>query len=52
MENVPPLPYDLPECSHALLDHTLIFHRKKNLGLFNVQVPIQVVAYGCLEGLS
>jgi hypothetical protein len=51
MENVLPPPYDLLECSHALLDHTLIFHRKENLGLFNVQAPIQVLAYGCLEGL-
>ncbi len=51
MENVPPLPYDLLECSHVLLDHTLIFHRKEDLGLFNVQAPIQVLAYGCLEGL-
>jgi len=51
MENVPPPPYDLLEHSHALLDHTLIFHHKENLGLFNVQAPIQVLAYGCLEGL-
>jgi hypothetical protein len=51
MENVPPLPYDLLEHSHALLEHTLDFHCKENLGLFNVQAPIQVLAYGCLEGL-
>jgi hypothetical protein len=51
MENVPPLPYDLLECSHALLEHTLVFHHKENLGLFSVQVPIQVLIYGCLEGL-
>jgi hypothetical protein len=52
MENTPPPPYDLVEHSHALLHHTLIFHHKKNLGLFNMQMPIQVFAYGCLEGLS
>jgi len=51
MENVPPFPYDLLKHSHALLYHTLIFHCEKNLGLFNVQAPIQVLAYGCLEGL-
>ncbi len=51
MESVPPLPYDLLEHSHALLEHTLDFHRKENLGLFSVQVPIQVLAYGCMEGL-
>jgi len=50
MENVPPLPYDLLQCSHALLDHTLVFHRKKNLVLFSVQTPIQMLAYGCMEG--
>jgi hypothetical protein len=43
MENVPPSPYDLLECSHALLEHTLVFHHKENLGLFDVQVPIQVL---------
>ncbi len=52
MENVPPLPYDLLKCSHALLEHTLVFHHKENLGLFNVQIPIQMLTYGCLEGLS
>ncbi len=52
MENGPPLLYDLLEHSHVLLDHILVFHRKENLGLFSVQVPIQVLAYGCLEGLS
>jgi len=46
MESIPPLPYDLLELSHALLEHTLVFHRKKNLGLFKVQAPIQVLAYG------
>ncbi len=51
MENVPPPPYDLLKCSHVLLEHILVFHRKENLGLFNVQAPIQVLAYGCLEGL-
>jgi hypothetical protein len=51
-ENIPLLPYDLLELSHVLLEHTLIFHHKKNLGLFNVQAPIQVLAYGCLKGLS
>jgi hypothetical protein len=51
MENVPPLPYDLLEHSHVLLNHILVFHCKENLGLFNVQMPIQVLAYGCLEGL-
>jgi hypothetical protein len=51
MENIPPPPYDLLERSHALLDHILIFHCKENLGLFNVQALIQVLAYGCLEGL-
>ncbi len=51
MENVPPPLYDLLECSHVLLEYTLIFHHKENLGLFNVQVPIQVLAYGCMEGL-
>ncbi len=51
MENVPPLPYDLLKHSHVLLEHTLVFHHKENLGLFSVQVPIQVLAYGCLEGL-
>ncbi len=51
MENVPPPPYDLLEHSHALLKHILFFHRKENLGLFNVQAPIQMLAYGCLEGL-
>ncbi len=30
----------------------LVFHHKKNLGLFSVQAPIQMLAYGCLEGLS
>jgi hypothetical protein len=44
--------YDLLDCSHVLLEHILVFHHKENLGLFNVQVPIQVLAYGCLEGLS
>jgi len=52
MENGPPLLYDLLERSHVLLDHILVFHYKENLGLFNVQVPIQVLAYGCMEGLS
>jgi len=52
MENITPLPYDLLECSHALLKHTLVFHHKENFGLFSVQAPIQVLAYGCLEGLS
>jgi len=52
MENVPPPPYDLLERSHALLEHILVFHYKENLGLFNVQGPIQVLIYGCLEGLS
>jgi len=52
MENVPPSPYVLLECSHALLKHIMVFHCKENLGLFNVQAPIQVLAYGCLEGLS
>jgi hypothetical protein len=51
MENVPPLPYDILERSHVLLNRTLLFHHKENLGLFNVQAPIQVLAYGCLEGL-
>jgi len=51
MENVPPPFYYLLECSHALLKHIRIFHSKENLGLFNVQMPIQVLAYGCLEGL-
>jgi hypothetical protein len=51
MENVPPPPYYLLECSHVLLEHILVFHHKENLGLFNVQAPIQVLAYGCLEGL-
>jgi len=36
MENVPLPPYDLLERSHALLEHTLVFHHKENLGLFNV----------------
>jgi hypothetical protein len=52
MENVPFPPYYLLECSHALLEHILIFHCKENLGLFSVRAPIQVLAYGCLEGLS
>ncbi len=52
MENIPPPPYDLLEHPHVLLEHILVFHRKENLGLFNVQAPIQVFAYGCLEGLS
>ncbi len=52
MENVLPLPYDFLEHSHALIAHILVFHREENLGLFSVQVPIQVLAYGCLEGLS
>jgi len=51
MENIPPPPYDLLERSHALLKHILIFHPKENLGLFSVHTPIQVFAYGCLEGL-
>jgi len=51
MENVPPLPYDLLKHSHALVNHILVFHHKENLGLFNVQAPIQVLANGCLEGL-
>jgi hypothetical protein len=51
MENVPPPPYDLLEHSHVLLNHTLVFYCKENLGLFDVQTPIQVLAYGCLEGL-
>jgi hypothetical protein len=37
---------------HALLKHILVFHHKENLGLFNVQTLIQVLAYGCLKGLS
>jgi hypothetical protein len=52
MENVPPLLYELLEHSHALLDHTLVFQRKENLGLFNVQTLIHMLTYGCLEGLS
>ncbi len=36
MENVPLPPYDLLERSRALLEHTLVFHHKENLGLFNV----------------
>jgi hypothetical protein len=51
MENGPLLPYDLLEFSHALLKHILVFHHKKNLGLLSVQAPIQVFAYGGLEGL-
>jgi hypothetical protein len=51
MKNVPPLLYELLECSHALLDHTLVFQRKKHLGLFSVQTHIQMLTYGCLEGL-
>ncbi len=51
MENVPPSPYDLLEHSHVLLKHILIFYYKENLGLFNVQVPVQVLTYGCMEGL-
>jgi hypothetical protein len=51
MENVP-LPYDLLKHSHALVNHILVFHHKENLGLFNVQVLIQVLANGYLEGLS
>ncbi len=50
MASIPPLSYDLLKCSHALLKHILVFHCKENLGLFSV--PIQVLAYGCLEGLS
>jgi len=52
MENGPLLLYDLLEHSHVLLNHILVFHRKENLGLFSVQVLIQVLAYRCLEGLS
>jgi hypothetical protein len=52
MKNIPPSPYDLLNCSHALLEHILVFYHKKNLGLFNVQARIQALAYGCLEGLS
>jgi hypothetical protein len=51
VENIPPPPYELLKRSHALLEHILVFRRKENLGLFNVQAPIQVIAYGCLEGL-
>jgi len=51
MENVPPLPYDLLKHSHVISEHTLVFHHRENLGLFSVQVPIQVLTYGCLEGL-
>jgi len=51
MENVSPSPYDLLERSHALIKHTLIIYHKKILGLFNVKTPIQVLAYGCMEGL-
>ncbi len=51
MENVPSLLYNLQEHSHVLLKHILVFHHKKNLGLFNVQTPIQVLTYGRLEGL-
>jgi hypothetical protein len=36
MENVPLPPDDLLERSRALLEHTLVFHHKENLGLFNV----------------
>jgi hypothetical protein len=50
MENVLLPPYDLLECSHALLEHILIFHHKENLGLFSVQAHIQMLVYGCLEG--
>jgi hypothetical protein len=49
MGSIPLLPYDLLECSHALLKHTLIFHHKENLGLFNVLAPIQVLAYVCIK---
>jgi hypothetical protein len=51
MENVPFPPYDLLKHSHALLKHILVFHWKENLGLCTVQAPIQVLVYGCLEGL-
>jgi hypothetical protein len=51
MENIPLPPYDLLEHSHVLLKHNLVFHGKKNLGLFSLQAPIQVLAYGCLKGL-
>jgi len=51
MENAPFPPYDLLKHSHALLKHHLVFRHKKNLGLFSVQTPIQVLTYGCLEGL-
>ncbi len=36
MESVPPPPCDLLEHSHVLLEHTLVFHYKENLGLFSV----------------
>jgi hypothetical protein len=36
MENITPPPYDLLKNSHVLLEHTLVFHHKANLGLFNV----------------
>jgi len=51
MVNIPPPPYDLLECSHAFLEHISVFHPKEILGLFSAQMPIQVFAYGCLEGL-
>jgi len=51
MENVLPPPYDLLKHSHGFLKHILVFHHKENLGLFIVQTLIQVLAYGCLEGL-
>jgi hypothetical protein len=28
MEDVPFIPYDLLECSHVLMDNTLVFHHK------------------------
>jgi hypothetical protein len=49
--DVPPPLYDLMEHSHVLLDHTIMFHCKKNLGMFSLQMLIQVITYGCLEGL-
>jgi hypothetical protein len=43
MEKIPPLPYDLLERFRVLLEHILVFHYKENLGLFNVQLPIQML---------
>jgi hypothetical protein len=52
IENVPPPTYALLEHSYVLLEHTLAFHCKENLGLLSVQMLVWVLVYRYLEVLT